>query len=366
MTSNPLQSCSPIQVEEVPGLVSVVIPAHNHGLFLPETLDSVLAQTYPDIEVILIDDDSSDNTPQIAEQYTQKFRPSCFHYVRLSHVGAAGARNEGLLRSRGEFLQYLDADDLLDPHKLSLQVQFFREHQNVDISVGQVCYFVNPEKLSDPIELPAREYTLESFVCEGHFITMAPLSRRTSLFRIGLWNTSLRYGDESEYFGRAVALGVKVVDQPDAICHYRIHMKNGRRVIGLENMIRTVAMSYDRILQTGRENGVEISPAMEMKMLEFRWLVHVFDCERKEAIRDLQRLIFFKQPCTGQNSEVETKLRTITLQFRLLSLTILGVGVWLRLWKLFHALFGSRIDVLPESVRKEIREVMFDRYGRLV
>src|SRR5690349_18640783 len=100
-----------------PGLVSIVIPCHNAERFLAETLDSALLQTYPQIEVVVVDDGSTDDTPELIRSYggrlIAEFGPN---------RGASAARNRGTSLARGEFIQYLDADDLLPPDAIEKRV----------------------------------------------------------------------------------------------------------------------------------------------------------------------------------------------------------------------------------------------------
>ncbi|WP_375491617.1 glycosyltransferase family 2 protein [uncultured Jatrophihabitans sp.] len=93
------------------GLVTIVIPAYNYGRFLAEALDSALAQTYPDVEVIVVDDGSTDDTAAVAARYADRIS-----YVYQANAGAASARNTGACQANGEYVIFLDADNMLDEH----------------------------------------------------------------------------------------------------------------------------------------------------------------------------------------------------------------------------------------------------------
>jgi hypothetical protein len=114
MTNRPIGTALR-RVEPVPGLVSIVVPAHNAGEWVAETLASAMAQSYRDVEIIVVDDGSSDATAQVAESLGATV-------VRARGAGPGGARNAGMAAARGEFLQFLDADDLLAPEKIERQV----------------------------------------------------------------------------------------------------------------------------------------------------------------------------------------------------------------------------------------------------
>lgn len=120
-------------------LVSIIVPCYNYGHLLSETLDSIQSQTYTKWECLVIDDGSSDNTSEIARSYQQK---DCrFIYLYKKNGGVASARNFGLKHATGSWVQFLDADDLLTPDKIKLQLSFLEEHPHVNIVNVQPLYF---------------------------------------------------------------------------------------------------------------------------------------------------------------------------------------------------------------------------------
>jgi glycosyltransferase involved in cell wall biosynthesis len=108
---------------------SVIIPTYNYGRFLREALDSVLAQTVGDFEVIVVDDGSTDNTPDILASMSDPRLRS----VRIPNSGIAGARNQGLREASGEFIAFLDSDDRWLPHKLELQLSILMSEPSVGV-----------------------------------------------------------------------------------------------------------------------------------------------------------------------------------------------------------------------------------------
>jgi glycosyltransferase involved in cell wall biosynthesis len=104
-------------------LVSVVIPSYNRAHVLAETLESVLTQSYPHLEIIVVDDGSTDDTAEVVRPYLDRIT-----YLPQQNQGLAAARNTGLLRSRGEYVAWLDSDDLWNSEKLGLQIAFLRLH----------------------------------------------------------------------------------------------------------------------------------------------------------------------------------------------------------------------------------------------
>ena len=106
--------------------VSVIVPTYNSARYLPEAIDSVLGQTYRDFEIIVVDDGSTDNTQGVLARYAEQIR-----VVRQSNQGSAAARNAGILAARGEFIAFLDADDLWLPQKLERQMPLFDERPEI-------------------------------------------------------------------------------------------------------------------------------------------------------------------------------------------------------------------------------------------
>ena len=100
--------------------VSVIIPTYNRAHYICETIDSILAQTYRDYEIIVVDDGSADNTRKVLQKYDGKVR-----YFYQKNRGPSAARNFGISQSQGEYIAFLDDDDLWTENKLELQIDFF-------------------------------------------------------------------------------------------------------------------------------------------------------------------------------------------------------------------------------------------------
>lgn len=111
-------------------LVSIITPTYNCGRFIAETIESVQTQTYPDWEMLIVDDCSTDNTKEIVEQY-QKGDPRIKYYCLPKNSGAAEARNEALRRANGRWIAFLDSDDLWRPKKLEHQIKFMQDNDYV-------------------------------------------------------------------------------------------------------------------------------------------------------------------------------------------------------------------------------------------
>lgn len=125
--------------DSAPIIVSIIITNYNYAHFLADALESVKEQTFNNWECLIIDDGSTDNSIAIAEKYTKQDRR--FHYIYQHNQGLAASRNNGMLLAKGQYYQFLDADDKICRHKLSEQVHFLNTHTDVDIVYGDYAYF---------------------------------------------------------------------------------------------------------------------------------------------------------------------------------------------------------------------------------
>lgn len=203
-----------------PGLVSVVIPAYNAERYIREAIESVLAQDYRPIEVIVVDDGSSDATATIVESFGSEVR--C---IRQENAGTAAARNVGVQASRGAFLAHHDADDLWTPGRLSLQMKALEAHPELDAVSGHVQIFFSPE-LSEEERRNIRNPTSP---VPGHVAT-SMLMRRRSYDRIGASRGEWIVGSDLDWYARAQEAGFRFEILPDIVLLRRLHQGNKGRV----------------------------------------------------------------------------------------------------------------------------------------
>lgn len=191
-------------------LVSTVIPVYNRGTMLREAVDSVLAQTWRPIEILIVDDGSTDDTPAVAAAIAAA-HPAVVRNLHQDNAGPGVARQLGLEASQGEFVQFLDSDDLLLPEKFALQVAGLRSDPGAGIAYGK----------SYRQRLGKRQPHPEARVYEQHHTlfpvllkyriweTITPLYRRDLLDRIGSWPRS-RQLEDWEYDAQAAAFGAQL------------------------------------------------------------------------------------------------------------------------------------------------------------
>lgn len=178
-------------------LVSVVIPLFNKENYVEATLQSVVNQTYKEIELVVIDDSSTDGSYQVVQKYLRS-HSGRFRNVTVktrANTGQAGARNEGILQSKGEFVAFLDADDVWHPEKIDMQVQYLTVHQEIGLvfcnyfMIFETSSNIKAVKLS-PIERKVNSWLLT--VGYGGLVESTGLARRLTLLEMGGFQSNLQ------------------------------------------------------------------------------------------------------------------------------------------------------------------------------
>lgn len=191
------------------------MPCYKQAHLLPETLDSVLAQTYPNWECVMVDDGSPDNTEEVAKIYCDK--DARFKYVRKENGGLASARNYGIAHSEGEYILPLDSDDLIGVTYLEEAVERFTTHPETKLVYCQAERFGAENGLWD---LP--EYSFERLV-GWNIIFCASMYRRSDFNKTDGYNTNMKYGFEDWDFWLTFLKPEDVVYRiPKVLFYYRI------------------------------------------------------------------------------------------------------------------------------------------------
>lgn len=201
-------------------LVSVIIPCYNAQDWIAETIDSCLAQTYPHVEIIVVDDGSTDQTPTLLRAYGDTIR-----YVRQPrNQGGNAARNRGFDLSKGAYIQWLDADDLIRPEKLAHQVRFLQE-TDYDIVYGDWQALYNyPDgrtRLSRVMEPGWQTDVLESLLADWWTAVASLLYRRSLLERAPRWNEQHVRSEDRPYMLALAMMGARMGYQPGCYSIYR-------------------------------------------------------------------------------------------------------------------------------------------------
>lgn len=204
-------------------LASILIPCHNAAPWLAETLESALAQTWPDCEVILVDDGSTDGSATIARRY----EPRGVRVLEQDNRGASAARNRAYRECRGDFIQFLDADDLISPDKIARQVEALLNRPPGTVASCAWGRFTDrPDRATFRDQSVERDFTpldFLTFCSEGDYMMhpSAWLTPRKVADRAGPWNEELTRNDDGEYFCRVLLAGAGIAFVPGPRSFYR-------------------------------------------------------------------------------------------------------------------------------------------------
>ena len=197
-------------------LVSVIIPAYNGARFLAEAVNSVLRQNYPKLEIVVVDDGSTDDIAEVVEGLPVQVR-----FLRQPNAGPAAARNLGLRAASADLIAFLDVDDLLPPRTLQAQIRWLADNAGCDVAIGrgQLLEHIASENDFRFVGSPS-----EAFV---HYISSA-LYRRRAFEKNGLFDPLLRFAEDTDWFARAE--GRLRIDRLDMVTlHIRRHAHNSTR-----------------------------------------------------------------------------------------------------------------------------------------
>jgi glycosyltransferase involved in cell wall biosynthesis len=216
--------------------VSVIIPAYNAEKYIEESIESVFAQSYQDFEIIVIDDGSTDRTPEVLDRFGEKLR-----VVRGRNRGPSGARNIGISVSRGKYVAFLDSDDLWTPDKLAVQVAFLERHSDIGMVFADMLkfnargvivnsYLKNVHKIRDCYDMLLKSQSgldnATELLLQCNLIpTGSVLVRKDCLERAGLFDENLKTVEDLDLWLR-LSMVTKFGFVPRVLKHKREHDAN--------------------------------------------------------------------------------------------------------------------------------------------
>ncbi|MFN3504774.1 MAG: glycosyltransferase family 2 protein [Caldimicrobium sp.] len=194
----------------MPPLVSVIIPTYNRAYILPVAIESVLNQTYPNIELLLVDDGSKDNTPYLASKYKLK-------YIRLpKNFGPSFARNRGIEHSKGTYIAFLDSDDAFVKNKIETQIEFLESHPQYHLVQSDEIWFKGTKKINPKkYHKKASGYFLDRAVklCVVSISTV--LMKKEIFKKVGLFDVDFPVCEDYEFWLRvALFYPIALIKKP--------------------------------------------------------------------------------------------------------------------------------------------------------
>jgi glycosyltransferase involved in cell wall biosynthesis len=274
-------------------LVSILIPAYNAETWISETLKSALAQTWPNKEIIVVDDSSKDQTLAVA----RKFESEQVKVFTHPNSGAAATRNKAYSLCKGDYIQYLDADDLINPNKVSSQMEALGASPDQRVllsgSWGQFLYRYNRTRFVPSslwADLQPAEWLARKMGQNLYMQTASWLSSRELIEAAGPWDTRLLGDDDGEFFCRVLlaSKGVKFV--PEAKVFYRAAGASSLSYIGNSDRKREAQMISMK-LHISYLRSLEDSPRTRAACVQYlqNWLVYFYP-ERMDIVEDAKQM----------------------------------------------------------------------------
>ena len=219
-------------------LVSVIIPIHNGEKYLDDAINSVLHQSHSQFEIIAVDDGSTDLSAEAVKQHGSRVR-----YVYQDHAGTGAARNTGVAMSRGDYLAFLDQDDVWEPEKLSCQIDAFTNTPTLDAVFGYLEQFPSGQIAGDKgLEIPISLKRRPGISPSGMLVA------RHAFHRVGWFDVCLKIAEWADWYLRAVDCGLRMKILEVTIAKRRIHENNKGRVLQCyrNEYVRVLKASLDR------------------------------------------------------------------------------------------------------------------------
>jgi glycosyltransferase involved in cell wall biosynthesis len=231
-------------------LVTVIVPVYNGERYLAFALRSIFEQDYRPLEIIVVDDGSVDGSADIAKSFPE------IRYSHQSNQGVAVARNVGLDAAQGEFIGFLDQDDLWMPNKLSRQIDYLLKYPEVDGVLTRSRLFLEPG-----IEAPSwlkRDLLLED---QAGYFPSALVVRKTAFEQVGRFDPAYRTSSDSDWFFRAKNRGVSIAILPETCVHRRIHKGNHsyQAQLACSELLKVVKSSIDHQRSRGPNSNRRLS-----------------------------------------------------------------------------------------------------------
>jgi glycosyltransferase involved in cell wall biosynthesis len=275
--------------------VSVVIPSFNCARFIREAVDSALAQTVQPLEIIVIDDGSTDTTPEAMAGYASDPRVC---YLRQKNAGQSTARNNGIRAARGEFIALLDADDRWKPDKLAKQLGKFSDDGIGVVFSGSQVFDEHGIRSENRANEDACADILQSLITTTAFVPSSVVVRKRCFDTCGLFDESLKKVEDREMWIR-LAKRYRFSCAPDCLVEYRL-------LAGALNM-QTEGMeeAYCETLRRAFADGpLQRRPLLRAKALafmhfDFSWVYHMARQHREAWLHTLLALVLYPLPDWG-------------------------------------------------------------------
>jgi glycosyltransferase involved in cell wall biosynthesis len=304
-------------------LVATIIPVYNRPRLLCRAVESVLGQTYRPVEIIIVDDGSTDDTPEQARALAAQ-HPDIIRVVSQENRGPGGARESGRLLARGEFVQYLDSDDFLLPRKFELQVTGLRAHPECGVSYGKTRHHQLPPDRPWKRTGEKLDRMFPAFLRERCWSTPSPLYRRVVVDRAGPW-TLLQQAEDWEYDCRVATQDTRLHFCDDFIAEIGT---DGRRSLSSRwaldpKFLRDRAAAHALIYRHARTAGLD-DAVPEMQHFSRQLFLLARQCASRGLVTEAQNLFALAREATGAARGARADFRLYETASKLLGWRVVG------------------------------------------
>ncbi|HEX6229835.1 MAG TPA: glycosyltransferase [Solirubrobacterales bacterium] len=246
--------------------VSVVVPAYNAEAFLAEAIESVLAQTLADLELVIVDDGSTDRTAEIVAEYARRDRQVVFE--RQANQGQAAAANRGVALARAPLIARLDADDLAMPDRLKRQHDFFAANPAVGLLGGAVAFIDEEGRVFAQVRYPLADAEIRRRLESGNpFVQSAVMFRRSAFERVGGYRPGFDLAEDVDLWLR-IAEHFELANLPHEVVAYRVHAgQSSERALELQAIHSLAAHVAARHRRAGRSDPFAGASQIDEAML---------------------------------------------------------------------------------------------------
>lgn len=244
------------------GLVSIIIPTHNREDYIVETLISAANQTYKNIEVIVVDDHSNDNTINVVNSFIEG-RPNFFLF-QSDGLGACHARNYGLAKSQGEYIQFFDDDDIMCPDYIDRRLKILKEEKLDYVSCDFDHFEDKPANIVFHRKISETPHNIKGHIYYMNLPTQCFLVTYSGINKIGWWDEEIKRLQDMAYFHRLYLYNLKGKYLSESLFKYRIHTNS----ISCNNLADTQIFAYHKIGKEWKSGGRynEIRDALEVRI----------------------------------------------------------------------------------------------------
>ena len=251
--------------------VSVIVPSYNYAAFLPYTLENVLSETGITLDVIVVDDGSADNTAEVARSFGKEIR-----YIHQENQGLPAARNTGIQAAKGEYILFLDADDLVCPGTVRSQCEILEHNRDADLAVCLNQLFTSPSPAgpfspSGGFPLPKGAFT--TWFCLRNIAPVhAFMARRSLVENVGAFDVSLRAVEDYDFWLKCLAHGSQIVINDKGLVFYRQHGQS------MSNLKHQQQLIHEYLIRERVERLLKENDNFAAGVKTNGWLAHASRC----------------------------------------------------------------------------------------